>query len=381
MSNNNTSQKKKVRSAAAMEKRAAKWSSQKAAKKASALATRNAKKAEEERKQKSVLAMFPDIMGIVGAQGFMPNVKKSVLTSKTMRNTLKSVPLFEMANRGTIYPNGQTMLSHYLAKGQYDEAMDLLDKNLPKRILDHAGNFGLRPLEFAFQESELPLFKKLLEKGANPNAMLHRGPIQVPLLTHILLSSHPRFEEKKPYIDELLKHKANINLESSEKKRPIDYAIHKHRISLDLEFDSVKYLIDKGAQLETPNEAGFTPVLTAVIESDLPSLIYMIDKKKVDLNKKTGKAGLFPLKLAVTNGNIAMLKFLLEKNVDINQKDEEGNTALHYAVLTNALQKISLLKQKGAKPNIANKKGDTPLKIAQALQTAGDPRAYEILIA
>lgn len=374
---NNTSQKKKVRSAAAMERRAAKWATQKAAKKASALATRNAEKAEKEAKEKRVLEMFPNIMGIVGAQGFMPNMRKSQMTSKTMRNALKSTPLFQNANRGTIYPGGKTMLGHFLENGNWAKAMEVLDKGVPKRILDAPTALGHVPLLFAYDANQLPLFKKLLEKGADPNIMLSNDKTQYPILSQIIFSwrSHA---DKITFIDELLKHKANINKLSSEQKTPLDYAIQRGLATNDNHV--AFHLIDKGAFLEAPNQSGFTAVLSAITSSNRKVLEYMVTKKSVDLDKKTGKNGLFPLKLAVLNGSYDILNDLFAYGIkDVNQKDTEGNTALHYAVLTKAFMKIALLKEKGAKANISNKKGVTPLQLAQALDTAGNSRAYDIL--
>lgn len=50
---------------------------------------------------------------------------------------------------------------------------------------------------------------------------------------------------------------------------------------------------------------------------------------------------------------------------DVNAKNEQGNTALHYAVAMDNAQMAEVLLAKGADMNIANEKGWTPLLIAQ----------------
>ena len=361
-----------------MAKRAARWATQKAAKKASALANRNTRRAEQARKQESVLQMFPNVMGIVGAQGFMPNVRKSQMTSKTMKNALASVSLFQNANRGTIYPGGKTMLGHFLEQGKWADAIALLDKGVPKKILEHPNAIGDPPLFYVYKANQLPLFKKLLEKGANPNHVIQMSKLKIPILSQII-ASWGSAADKIPFIEELLKHKANINLMSSENKSPLTYAITMGT-RLNDNNQMAKLLIDKGAHLESPNPSGFTPVLTAIAVKNQPILEYMITKKEVNLDKKTGKNGLFPLKIAVVNGSYEIVEYILNHGVkDINEKDTEGNTALHFAVLAKDFRKIALLKEKGAKSNIPNKKSVTAFQLAQALDTAGDPRAYNIL--
>jgi hypothetical protein len=152
---------------------------------------------------------------------------------------------------------------------------------------------------------------------------------------------------------------------------PIDRAILRNKL------DMIQLLINNGAELETPNEFGFTPVLTAIAMVNKPAFAMMVEKG-IDINKKTGPKGFFPLKYAVTNANTNMLATVLALNPDLNQKDPEGNTALHYAVMVNALEKIALLKTAGANPRIPNNAGRTAINLAQDLEDRGDNRAINL---
>jgi ankyrin repeat protein len=59
------------------------------------------------------------------------------------------------------------------------------------------------------------------------------------------------------------------------------------------------------------------------------------------------------------------LKDILEENNgDVNEKDEDGNTLLHYASKHNLLSLVWKLKKKDADFSIVNSIGDTPLHVA-----------------
>ena len=55
------------------------------------------------------------------------------------------------------------------------------------------------------------------------------------------------------------------------------------------------------------------------------------------------------------------VKLAIELGVDVNVANAEGNTALHAAASRGYGSVISFLVQKGAKLDVANKKGETPL--------------------
>jgi hypothetical protein len=382
--NNASQKKKKVRSAASLARRAEKWASQKAEKKASAVTAtqtkRNALKAEEERKQQSVLAMFPDVMGLVGAQGFMSNVKKVSVVSKSLAANLKATPLFQAADRATIYPNGQTLLNKYLGERNWDKANEILDQGVPKRILEYPLLNGEIPLYYVFLAGKFDLFKKILDNKVDPNVThsistgygAQRKYYTQSILNRIALE-YIRIRDKENYIDELLKHGADINARDSKGFTVLENLMKFNRVSEAI------YFIEKGVALETPNKNGFTPVLTAIGSINL-DILEKMKAKGVDFNKKTGDGNLFPLKTAVLNGKYFVLDWMLKNtDVDLNMKDEEGNTAMHYAVLTKNFNKIALLKGMGADSKIPNKKGATALQMAQALATAGDNKALDIL--
>jgi ankyrin repeat protein len=205
------------------------------------------------------------------------------------------------------------------------------------------------------------LFETLLEKGANPNIEILVGKHRMPLLHDVSTYSKPE-ESRMPYIQALLKHGAKISAVDSLGYTALDATIAHGDSKV------AKLLIDGGADLETPTKRGFTAVLTAISTNNLPMFQYMMEKQTLNLNKQTGPNKLSPLKVAVLNGRKHILYALLQykDRLDLDQKDDEGNTALHYAVMTNNFDKIMLLKKAGADSRIKNKAGITPLELARA---------------
>ena len=373
--------KKKQRSAAAQARRSAKWASQKAAKKAESLAKQEAKKAVKEEKAKTVLEMFPNILGIVGAQGFMPNIKtKSQLLSKNISKTLKNVSLFQNADRSTVYPNGMTVLNKYLMDGNWDKAKETLEKGVSKKVLEAPIPDSYKPFVYAFLHSgRLDLFKAFLKAGDDPNQTVFVSrTTEVPFLTFIAGETYYPFghtlAEKIEYLDALLEKGAKINATTTRGETALDVVI---RVKLDdmKQNEVAIFLIQKGADIMKERKNGFTPLLTAISHSNIPLVEVMLGLKDIDLNKKTGENGLFPLKIAVVNGNYFMVQYLLQKDVNVNLQDTVGNTALHYAVLTYSYDKIKSLLDAGANPTIKNKNGDSALKLAAKFEHHQNPQA------
>ena len=67
----------------------------------------------------------------------------------------------------------------------------------------------------------------------------------------------------------------------------------------------------------------------------------------------------------VKNNDIAAVKNLLAAGENVNGMNEQGNTALHYAIAMDNAEMTKLLLNHGANMNAINDKGWTPLKIAE----------------
>lgn len=86
---------------------------------------------------------------------------------------------------------------------------------------------------------------------------------------------------------------------------------------------------------------------------------------KIENPNQKDKNGKTPLMAAIKNGNDWEIRSLLKSGADVNAKDNEGWSALMYAIrYQNNLEFVNILIQNGADVNSKNKYGATPLQIA-----------------
>ena len=81
--------------------------------------------------------------------------------------------------------------------------------------------------------------------------------------------------------------------------------------------------------------------------------------KKIDINSRDEEGNTF-LILSVKSGNNRISKMLLEKGANTNIQNYEGNAALHFALSRKNFEMADLLKVYGAKEDLTNKKGYNP---------------------
>jgi len=82
-----------------------------------------------------------------------------------------------------------------------------------------------------------------------------------------------------------------------------------------------------------------------------------------DINQKD-KEGWTPLHYACSNGYESIVSILLEKGANVNEKDIDGCTPLHNACINGYGSVVSILLEKGANVNEKDKTGYTPLHYA-----------------
>jgi ankyrin repeat protein len=83
-----------------------------------------------------------------------------------------------------------------------------------------------------------------------------------------------------------------------------------------------------------------------------------------------GLGGIFPVSDA---DKIAAMRFSIEHGVDVNAVDGNGQTALHIAAGQSSARLVTALIERGAKLDIKNKQGRTPLDVARGIGGRGQP--------
>ena len=124
----------------------------------------------------------------------------------------------------------------------------------------------------------------------------------------------------------------------------------------------VKQAIDNGANVNTRDDAGWTP-LDWTTDLNFPNIVEIAemliangaDANTADNNKMT------PIHWTAGYGKKELTKLFLEKGADVNAKDSKGRTSLHHAAFRGRKEIAELLITKGADVNAKDDDGKTPL--------------------
>jgi ankyrin repeat protein len=123
--------------------------------------------------------------------------------------------------------------------------------------------------------------------------------------------------------------------------------------------DSVRILLDRGADPKARNKSDATPLIYAAVNVDKTRLLV---EKGADVNAQS-TIGMTPLLVAVSvHGNIETVRYLLDKGADLKAVVAlDGTDALQMAAEKGDVGMIRLLLKKGADPRRANLAGYTAL--------------------
>jgi len=157
------------------------------------------------------------------------------------------------------------------------------------------------------------------------------------------------------------------------------------------ELDFIKFLLDRGVdpngsltaklpprQTQSPvlTGNGMTPFIRAARSGDVVTMQLLLDHgadPKLTSNDQTnaiiaaatGMGARFAGGEEKPEGeSLAAMKLALAKGVDVNAINDKGNTALHGAAVRGANQIVQFLFDNGAKLDVKNKTGRTPLDLA-----------------
>lgn len=129
---------------------------------------------------------------------------------------------------------------------------------------------------------------------------------------------------------------------------------------------SIQRLIAKGADINSADRDGWTPLVWAQL-GDQPEAVKLLIEKGAAINAKD-KAGNTVLAHAAMAGRVEIVEVLLAQGAEVETRNRRGWTPLMEASFHGRAEEAELLLAKGADPNSTNRKGHSALSLAQATE-------------
>jgi pectate lyase len=234
----------------------------------------------------------------------------------------------------------KTALHRAVISGHKDVVELLLSKGADVNREDGSGRVPLDyAMDGALQGKDLSIMKLLLVGGANPNLVRAGG---VPLLSYAITRGRADVAEL------LLAHGADVDVKSRTGQRPLHLACQLGNKEL------VQLLIDKGADVNAKDNRGQTPWDMAQRSAQRTGQNEILELLK-------SKIRVSSIHIAAQLGDLERVKAFLEEGIDVNAKDENGDTPLHIAAEQDYNDIASLLIDQGGNVNARNQKNYTPL--------------------
>ncbi|KAK6523104.1 hypothetical protein TWF694_006002 [Orbilia ellipsospora] len=127
--------------------------------------------------------------------------------------------------------------------------------------------------------------------------------------------------------------------------------------------EMIKILSKDGYPLDSKDTDGRTPLSWAAENGD-EAVVKLLVERNVEIESVDSYAGQTPLSWAARYGQIAAVKLLLEAGAEIETKDKNDDTPLLWAIRSGHVAVVKFLLASGAELKVKNKIGRTPLVLS-----------------
>ncbi|EAT40147.1 AAEL008117-PA [Aedes aegypti] len=260
-------------------------------------------------------------------------------------------------NVNTLDERGRTPLHWVALSGKVDIGKLLVDH---KANIDALDNDGCTPLHLSYTFRNLAMINMLISHSANIN------------IPNILGQTLLHLASKKGDLEVvrmLLNYSANVNTSDKFGWTPLHFA------TANGYFEIINLLIKASANVNVPTQSGQTCLLIAARTGQSEVVRILIDHSAVHTPDRKMQTALH---LAAKNGHLEVVRMLLaQRLVNVNATDEDGWTALHYAVDDERKNLVELLLSNSAWVTIRTRDGLTPVDLAV---TKGNKLLRDLLV-
>lgn len=186
---------------------------------------------------------------------------------------------------------------------------------------------GKTALMVAAKQGDNDRIREMIEQGADVNRPNHNGGT---LIMYAVLSGEP------DTVSLLLEHEARVDAVAENGWTALMIAAVKGYADIG------RLLLEHGAE---PNQADiylWTPLMRAVFEERLQMVRLLARHQRTRVNQR-GENGVTALHLAVVKGDVDSVKLLLAQGADPDIKDDSGRTALDFAKQNNNLGLLRIM--------------------------------------
>ncbi|MCK0160959.1 ankyrin repeat domain-containing protein [Allomuricauda sp. F6463D] len=265
-------------------------------------------------------------------------VARGVSTEKNPKTNENAILFASRGGRGT---------SNGIAVFKYLEGLGL--------EVDITSKDGITPLHNISRSSEvLALYDYFIEKGVDPNAVDNEG-------NTALLNASGR--NKLAVVQYLAEKTYDLDHTNKEGQSALTLAVQDNSAQI------VDYLISQGAKTDVLDKDGnnlaYYLFSSRGNPRDFDAKVKALSKAGLDL--KTPQSDQRTVwHMAMDKNDLALLKKIQPLGADINAKDKQGNTVLHYAAMkSNNTDILKFLVANGANPASTTEFGETAHDLAQ----------------
>ena len=242
--------------------------------------------------------------------------------------------------------DGSTALMVAAAAGQNEVIQFLLEKGADvnaKKIFDYT------PLMISINNSQTETARLLIEKGAEVNAFTN---IKETPLSFAIEKCNAQL------VNLLIEKGADINIKTKIEQKPLLIAATKGCE------DVMAILNENGIDIEQANETDSTTALMKAAKfGHYESVKFLLENgAQVDKKNRQGNSAIM---FAVQNGHLDIMQLLLDKGADVNDKNILGFTPLLYALDHHQTEIVEFLIENSADVNVETKNEMTPMKIVK----------------